>query len=141
MRISEILAEDNVELDRIEDIIINTWNSVYPDVDVKVFEDDYIYVKAFENPHSDEADFTLAFGVYEPDEEDPDFNIIVGWAYSGEYRGYIGKLFGKLFQWGKQKYPDAEQNLVVQMDKNPEAWSNMADKLGVNYLSEANQQL
>jgi hypothetical protein len=130
--------DDFVEYyDEIHPVVISAWKSVYPNVPLKTYDDEDLYMQyttADEYlPHGGNGkDFYLSLGVqYMGDEEPPMGYINVGDAYAGNYKGVVAKIIADLFEWLEKKHPNmGVRELGIHMNRNAEAWSAIAQKVG-----------
>jgi hypothetical protein len=123
--------------DEINPVVIKAWKSVYPDVPLKVIDDEDMYMQyttadEYEHHGGNGKDFYLSLGVqYIGYEEPPMGYVNVGDAYAGNYKGVIAKIIASLFEWLEQRHPNmGVKELGIHMNRNAEAWDAIAKKVG-----------
>lgn len=130
--------DDIVEYyDEIHPVVISAWKSVYPNVPLKIFDENDLYMQyttADEYlPHGGNGkDFYLSLGVqYMGDEEPPMGYVHVGDAYANNYKGVVSKIIAALFEWLEKQHPNMKvRELGIHMNRNEEAWNAVAQKVG-----------
>ena len=135
---TENFADDIVEYyNEIHPVVIKAWKSVYPNVPLKVIDDEDMYMQyttadEYELHGGNGKDFYLSLGVqYVGYEEPPMGYVNVGNAYAGNYKGVVAKIIASLFEWLEQKHPNmGVRELGIHMNRNAEAWDAIAKKVG-----------
>jgi hypothetical protein len=133
--------------DEIVTVVTNVWKRKYPDVELHNPEDEFGAGHTFETktPSPEKGGFTLSFGsqLYHTEDvhESPEnlFYIVVSNAYSGNFKGVVLDMLAsvyKLMESKLQEYApgsnraEFKRMLGVHHNRNLEAWSNIARKLG-----------
>ena len=123
--------------DEIHPIVISAWKSVYPNVPLKTFDDEDLYMQyttadEYEHHGGNGKDFYLSLGVqYMGDEEPPMGYVNVGDAYAGNYKGVVSKIIAALYEWLEKQHPNMRfRELGIHMNRNEEAWKAVAQKVG-----------
>jgi len=130
--------DDIVEYyDEIHPVVIKAWKSVYPNVPLKAIDDEDLYMQyttadEYEHHGGNGKDFYLSLGVqYIGDDEPPKGYVNVGDAYAGNYKGVVAKIIASLFEWlEKQHLSIGVRELGIHMNRNAEAWTAIAKKVG-----------
>ena len=132
--------------DEIVTAVTNVWKRKYPDVELHNPEDEFGASHTFETDSGIEGgSFTLSFGsqLYHTKDihESPEnlFYIVVSNAYSGKFKGVVLDMLEsvyKLMESKLQEYApgsnraEFKRMLGIHHNRNLEAWSHIATKLG-----------
>ena len=133
--------------DEIVTVVTNVWKRKYPDVELHNPEDEFGAGHTFETktPSPEKGGFTLSFGsqLYHTEDvhESPEnlFYIVVSNAYSGNFKGVVLDMLASVYTLMESKLQEYapgsnraefKRMLGVHHNRNNEAWSNIARKLG-----------
>ena len=133
--------------DEIVTVVTNVWKRKYPDVELHNPEDEFGSGHTFETktPSPEKGGFTLSFGsqLYHTEDvhESPEnlFYIVVSNAYSGNFKGVVLDMLASVYTLMESKLQEYapgsnraefKRMLGVHHNRNNEAWSNIARKLG-----------
>lgn len=112
--------------EELKPVLISLFKKMYPEAEVQIddYDDGYL------NSRTTDGEFQFSIGIANVEGE----NIVtVANAYSGKYRGIVGRLVQAGVKILKKHHPDAETYLNVQHDVSNNYWLTLANKLGIQY--------
>ena len=160
MRAKDFITENNDFKDEfwieyyneIITVVTNVWKRKYPDVKLQDMDDEDGLADGFtlntDSDHEgympDEDGFTLSFGcqLYHTEDGTSDqnlFYIVVSNAYSGKYTGVVSDMLDAVYRFMESKLQEYapgsnraefKRMIGIHHNRNQEAWSNIARKLG-----------